>query len=871
MGLRLTLAPFNESADPAHEPLPVLPHVGSDPAAPLLLSGTVRVAAQATPGTDAAAIARVRFVDVHLGLERELPPEAEVSRAVGEGDPRARWRGTNPPSAKDAPERTAGGPPQWVYRYDTALEFGRAVRIVAIAHDAAGTELARSAPSPLALLHNHGGYVALVAVNGKTGEEATAALRAPLAGLLALTVRAHRPDQLRALRNSPAQPFTERRASIAFTAFVDQVPVPRYEDGAYVPTWNRAEDLTILVDTRKYRNGARTITVLAEAVEPRPWNAYRGPTGAEEALPLALELGVTFDNGRTPLAVLPAYRDVWATPGERVSIPCELLHADGTRRAIGADEPLRMTIEGRVVEGDQVVSDGRLVASGDGRSVVTVRPTRGLDAFTRATFTLEGSPAAPGETMIRVRPRAVQPHFARDGGILEAYDARRSVFVANMFQLDVTDFADPKTGEARGAHEARLVERVRAAGINALNLGIFHNGVHMGGAAARDFGAWKQEADRMWAPRAAFIARTGFGVLASADGILRTRPEMKWTLRDVPWGLEAVTYTMRQLAETGHAIAVDVVDESSMVLGATPDPVQGWDFAQGDRLFPRDSVRRVASALRATTPRIPIAWPTLGAAHPLVAKWWQGEGSPSDYASVFWTTIRNGHAWYARPAMTRADMERTFRRFLVRLGAPRLGQVSAMGSYYHKLTDGDHYHPLHDAGAVPRLGTDPRLIPVMIWLAVAEGMAGVRVYAFDSRAMRAGRERATGFPSLDETQTGASPDVGRDRWEAMAAGLNAVHRFAPLVLQPNVHAPWLAPECFAGRKSGPAGELFTCANTSEYAVTVPLPADVRRALAGATRVRILGADVREDVLRAVPETVTLPPCEVWVLAARRGG
>src|SRR5262249_54077477 len=74
------------------------------------------------------------------------------------------------------------------------------------------------------------------------------------------------------------------------------------------------------------------------------------------------------------------------------------------------------------------------------------------------------------------------------------------------------------------------------------------------------------------APDWVFAGENGFHILATGDDVARGIGSEAWWTLNWKFGKAAVQYAMSLLAASKVAVAVDMVDEASMMWGATPKP-----------------------------------------------------------------------------------------------------------------------------------------------------------------------------------------------------------------------------------------------------------------------------------------------------------
>lgn len=855
------------------------------PTGPYLFTGRVSlrvgVSGSGAPST-LVSIARVELIDTLAGLARPITPERMVSPDSTDPGPRGVfWKGTHPPSSRTYAQRD--DEQGWIFHYDTDFEWARLVQLTAVAYNGAGAEIGRVSLDRPARIANTGGYIGLLSVNGKKGTEAWKELERPQSGKMTLVVRCHRSDRSRT-PNTAGVTFDNLglgEAKVYLRVFVDDERIQQDENPAVVGARvgghestndeTGAASYTVDIQTSRYMNGQRHVRFVAESVEPEPiHNLIRKQTvlGAQtpaDNTPMVLEFAPIFNNGRTPMQVIPKWRDVYLLPGESVTVPCELLHTDGYRSLLTAADGLRIRAEGRVYVGNELMRDGRLIATSNGVDEITAAATPGLDTFTLFTaelqqYALDFRPRVlPAEIKVNVIPARVFPHFGKGANrFLDTYTPGESFIVANLFGIGLNDFAEDEPG---------LVAELEAAGFNAINSGIYANGRTMGVA---DLAAYQAAYDAKYADLWAFLARNpGLFVLASGDDVARDRNDFNWVVKTA-FGLDTVGYAFQKAAESGQVLLIDMVDEANMTLGASPTPDEPWLDPDGNPTIPEDSLLNIVAAARQGAAlganEIAISWPILGLSHPWTAHAYFNDPAIGDYASLFWTIYTKAHWLYDTPEDLYYGISRGHRTWMVKRAMPRLGQVSGMAEFYAKLSAGNVFDPTRDLPYhITRIGNDPLTAPLQLWYTLAEGCAGVRLYTFDGPGTGRGD---TDLPRLGEAQTGISPTVRPDMWESYSLALNLAHELEDLVLTPQAHAPYLHPKLATGRKSSDAGEMLIICNFSVSDIQAPIPADVGAGLAGGTLVRIIGTEKTTTAVAGAPGTVTIPAMETWIFYKR---
>ncbi len=227
---------------------------------------------------------------------------------------------------------------------------------------------------------------------------------------------------------------------------------------------------------------------------------------------------------------------VYAAPGDTVSLTCQRLYTNLDSDACQA--PQWSSADPSVAAVD---ASGNMSAIAPGFTTVTL---------TEANLT----------TSIRVwvKTEPGLPHFIGNGQMSTSYIEGSSVFVISPFLLDPASVrSDPA-----------LLAQVKLAGVNTLSRGFYQNVQDI----KTSFADWKQGFDALVAPDWAWAKDNGFHVLPTGDDVARNIGSEGWRTLNWPYGKQAVQYAVQSLAQSGTAISVDMLDESSGFWGANPIP-----------------------------------------------------------------------------------------------------------------------------------------------------------------------------------------------------------------------------------------------------------------------------------------------------------
>jgi len=249
---------------------------------------------------------------------------------------------------------------------------------------------------------------------------------------------------------------------------------------------------------------------------------------------------VNIDNGRAFMDVVSNYLFVYTTVSAGVQLTCVRVYTNGDRDPCAtpsfAMDPLNSS------PGIQVSANGIVTGSQEGYGDVVV-----------------GDSGKSTAVHVWVRNDPGLPHFQDGGTMATTYQAGKSLFAIAPFQL----------GPDQLQADSTLLAETRRAGINTLNRGIYLPN----GDLNRSFDNWKQSFDSIFPASWAWSLANGFHVLGAGDDMVR-RPgwEATW-IANWPASQPAIQYAMQKFSQSGAALALDVVDESSALWGSNPTPV----------------------------------------------------------------------------------------------------------------------------------------------------------------------------------------------------------------------------------------------------------------------------------------------------------
>lgn len=596
----------------------------------------------------------------------------------------------------------------------------------------------------------------------------------------------------------------------------------------------RAIDL----DTTQYANGPHELFVAAYGFMPG-------------VPPLGMwQRAVNFDNGHARRDVRPRWRDLFLAPGQTIALAPRVVYTDG------AQEP--------ATTGVTYETDNASVATVDAGGTVRAVAAGVANIALQSTVAMPAGDAAAAARAVKNTTRVVVDgahgfaHFAKDGAILQQYDPARSMFVRTLFNL----------GTDQVANTPGLSEAAHAAGINALTTGFYHNPAD--GGHQPDFATWSKGWTPWWDRLEKITRDNDFSLVLTGDDIARTQGEMHESVTN-PWVVDAIRHAMTKARDSKRVAAIEMVDETSMMWGGTPVPTDGRWMKRNPPLGD-DAFTRLMGIINGVPGRPPLTWPVIGLSGPEDAHNWMGDPRFSDYATQFWDVVewRRAYPWGASFPQFMAAMDRAVRgRYpVLQRDRPFMMLMSVCGPYYQKQGEGTEFVPGQDKllGA----GITPEAVAAETMYAAANGMAGVRAYAFDADFWKQPRRDAK--VGQGDLQTGSEPfATGTDRWQAISAAFNLIGTLEPVLLQPQVSAPDLGPTIVTGARKGPRGALLIAVNFSEMGAIaeVDLSPYAGSGVRQAIRYRLRGGNLETGATPAGKESVAFHPGEtiVWYFPA----
>jgi hypothetical protein len=293
------------------------------------------------------------------------------------------------------------------------------------------------------------------------------------------------------------------------------------------PTHSRTINIAN-VDTSNFSNGEHELAInINEYRETSPPFSYVSSRGMINHL-------ITINNGQTLMDVVPNYQHVYLRQGNNLQLNCTSVFTDNTKQACGS--PLYTSSDTNVVA---VSGTGLISALTNGFATITVtqgNKSSSVYVWVKANFNI--------------------PHFSGNGQLLNSYAPGSSIFPLAPFALDPLYLQG----------NPQLVSEVNQADINTLTTGFYINTR----STTQSFATWKSTQDSLITSRINFARDNGFHIFATGDDAMRRPGDDAWWTLNWPAGQQAAQYAMTTLANSGVAIALDVVDEGTMFWGPSP-------------------------------------------------------------------------------------------------------------------------------------------------------------------------------------------------------------------------------------------------------------------------------------------------------------
>lgn len=246
---------------------------------------------------------------------------------------------------------------------------------------------------------------------------------------------------------------------------------------------------------------------------------------------------ITTNNGHTLMGVTAGYEHVYLQPNQAMALSCIQLFTDNTAGTCAA--PSYSSSDLSMVSTN---SSGLLTAGSN-------------EGFATVTLTESGKTA---QVYVWVMNNTTIPHFAGNGQMLLAYQAGQSIFPVAPFVLGPSDLQASTS----------LNAEAKRAGVNTLYNGFYLNPRNI----TQDYNAWQSNYDAVIGAGWTWAASNGYHLYAMGDDAVRNIGSDAWWTLNWPSGQRAIQHAMQSLASSGVAIAIDIIDEGSMMWGATPTP-----------------------------------------------------------------------------------------------------------------------------------------------------------------------------------------------------------------------------------------------------------------------------------------------------------
>jgi len=602
--------------------------------------------------------------------------------------------------------------------------------------------------------------------------------------------------------------------------------------------WNPGENPQVAasssyqLDTTQFLNGEHELMV----------GIHGGPNNYGLAMS---QIMVNFNNGRTLMELRPRFKDVYLVPGESVNLAPSLLYTNGDKTAATAS----------YTSGSAGIAtvdvNGNVTATGLGITTITLQ-AQGKTATAR----------------VIVNPAHNFPHFSKSGGILTQYTPGSSIFVRSLFSTDELAKGNTAMGPA-----------LTAAGVNA-----FEAQIPIPAEPVNTMpNTWQPNFDQGMGQILAAANQNNLSIVFQGDDIARFPDTILRLVYKEPWGPGALQYAFTKLRDSGRAISVEMVDETSGVWGPTPKPSVDWSTScsvygpggtnsnpvAGPCVVPRQTFTQYMSDINQVANRTPISWPILWLNGPTVAANWMGDPTIADYGSIYWDVnevVESYPKGASLPQLKNSGLDNAVIGWMpgLQLQRPFLLLTGITGPSYTKNGPGANFTPGQDTLA--NGGHWAASVSAQTMYAATVGMAGTRSYSYDFSGWQQARiQEPVGITGL-QTGTDAFGEAP-SRWAALSTSFNFVKQLEPLILQPMTHAVSLGSTVASGAHKGPAGTIFIAVNFNEMAQTVSPDLTAYATSGTMTRYRLLGSSLTSSTVPfSATDSETLAPGEsmIWV-------
>ncbi len=554
-------------------------------------------------------------------------------------------------------------------------------------------------------------------------------------------------------------------------------------------------------------------------------------------LPLAMSsVQVTVDNGHTPMELQANFNTLYLTPGQSQNLTAYMTYTDDTQSQISATYS---------VDNSSVVtvnSNGTVTAVGDGTATVTVIGGGKSDAV-----------------QVIVNASHAFPQFSKSGQLLTSYQPGNSIFMKSIFQgpgFDDFEF-DPK-----------LAGEVVGAGVNTIENALYNSPTYTSGySTANDYAsqsgtlaAFEGFLDYNNANTMSYLVGDNFSTMLFGDDAIASPADMEDTIFD-PYSAAKFEYSLQYWADSGRAVGVAMKDEVDSAWGCYPFDTTAGYWNKWSTSFTTSPFFALQSMID-SVPHPPISWPTIGIGVPVCLGNWQGNPSFADFTNLYW----DGGGWfYPDGESIYGNRVNVFNNKLwaslpyMQTNKPLVTEVSFTGLAFNKNVTSPSFIPGVDT--LDRSGNTPQEINVQIFMGIAKGSAGVRLFSWAPEY-----DTVSNIPAGEDFAfEGTSPYFGVDRWNAMSAAFNLEQVLEPYVLSPMANALDLGPYVETGAKSGSYGNMLIAINDLDNTQMISPNLSAYTTGGSVTRYRLDDSRVTSQNLGNVTsDQVMLQPGEVVV-------
>lgn len=560
------------------------------------------------------------------------------------------------------------------------------------------------------------------------------------------------------------------------------------------------------------------------------------PSGSGAPLAMSSQQ-IYVDNGQTPMQLRATFRTLYLTPGQSEVLASRMVYTNGVESPVTASYAV----------------DNSAVANVDSQSGTITALSSGV---ANVSVTANGK---SDSVLVIVNSSPGFPHFTNTGKIVTSYVPGSSLFVKSIFQ---------GPGWADFKNDPSLVADVKAAAVNTLESGVeVDNPADDSGWNPNNFSnqagtyaGWVSYFNAINAFEMNYVVPNNWSVLLTGDELDRSVVEMEDSIFD-PYSTPKIQYALSYWQTFGHVIGMEMVDEADGAWGCNPlDTTPGY-WTTWSSEFTSSPFAALLSIIDAV-PHPNLAWPTIGMGSPTCFANWQGNPSFADYDDVYWDNglpfYQDGESLY-ESSMNAYDRKLAGVLPVMQRNKPFLSEVGFAGPAYDKDVTGSTYVPGLDKW--DRSGATPQSVSAQVFMAIARGSAGVRLFSWAS---------ASGLNTVYNAGTqyvfnGSSPYYAPARWNAMSAAFNLEQTLEPYVLAPMAPAIDLGPYVETGAKSGTAGNMLIAINDLDSVQTITATLTPYVTGSSVTRYRLWGSQQSTQSLGIVSsDQITLNPGEVLI-------